>query len=98
MRGGNMAWLKYTPVFKHGYGQVGYKEIQDIQYLDDIEWGIRDEYGDPEGLREPLWEIVEYAPFDLLFNRIEALQDNIQACQNKLERYKKMIAEGKYND
>lgn len=93
-----MAWLKYTSVFKHGYGSVGYREIFDMAFLDDIKWSIRDERGDPEGLREPLWEIVEHLPFDLLCDRIEALQDNIVAMQNKLERYCKMVANGEYND
>ncbi|MNK14263.1 hypothetical protein D3C87_323630 [compost metagenome] len=93
-----MAWLKYTPVFKHGYGAVGYKEIFDVAFLDDIKWSIRDEHGDPEGLCEPLWEIVEHIPFDLLCNRIEALQDNILASQSIAARYRKMIADGEYSD
>lgn len=96
MRGGNMAWLKYTPVFKHGLGITGYVEVDDIDYLDEYKIEIRAVHGDPEGLREPIWEIFDYPPLDFLVKQTKEIKERIDMWQLKLDRYSSMLQWGQY--
>jgi hypothetical protein len=91
-----MAWLKYTPVFKHGYGQVGYKEIQDMEYLDEIKDYIREEFGDPDRMREPVWEVTDYPHLDFLVKETKEIKERIEMWQRKLDNYSSMLQWGQY--
>lgn len=92
-----MAWLKYTPVFKHGYGEVGYKEIYDMDCLEDIKSDIWREDGDPEGLRSPIWEMVDFPSRELLVNEIKDMQQRIEYWERKIEKYSEMLIRGEYD-
>lgn len=92
-----MAWLKYTPVFKHGMGQVGYKEIYDMDALEDIKSDIWREHGDPEELRSPVWEVVDFPPKELLVEEIENMKQRMNYWQRKVDRYSEMLLWGEYD-
>lgn len=79
-----MSWLKYTPVFKHGYGQDGWVEVRRIEDLDNVKSDAWTEHGDPEGIREPKWEVHDFPP-------LAVLQGNISSARRRIEEDELLI-------
>ena len=98
-------WLKFTPVFKSGYGTVGYAELTDRHligenakdWLDDLKNEIRIEYGDPEGFRDPIWEIVDIPPKDFLQQKLQEAEELVAYHTRELVRLRELIKD-KYHD
>jgi hypothetical protein len=73
-----MKWLWYRPCFKHGFGKPGYVLLGEAPTEARIESAkdeVRELEGDPEGFREPLWEIVDSIPPDVLAAKIEEAKE-----------------------
>ena len=92
-------WLKYTPVYKSGYGTPGYAELSDKhltgqdadEWMDDLKEQIKNEHGDPEGLREPIWEIVKVPPKEVLQRKMESSERQAEYHSARAERLRQLI-------
>ena len=70
-----MPWLKYEICYKHGYASPEYVEISSDRDLDDLKYEIRNgPDGDPDGIREPRWEVLEKLPDDVLLQKVMAAE------------------------
>ena len=94
-------WLKYIPVFKHGYGTPGYAELsarhltgeRAEDWMNDLKEAIKDEYGDPEGLREPIWEIVKVPPKEVLQKKLQHAEELVAHHTAEVVRLRDLIKE-----
>lgn len=94
-------WLKYIPVFKHGYGTPGYAELnhrhltgeRPEDWMNDLKEEIKNEFGDPEGYREPIWEIVEIPPKEVLQQMVQHQEELVAYHTAKLVRLRNLIKE-----
>lgn len=91
-----MNWLKCTPVFKHGYGSPIYTWLSDETLasealVEDVKHHLRNEHGDPEGLREPQWEMVEVPPKDVLEYRIQSDVNRLKYIEQRLARNRQIL-------
>lgn len=82
-----MKWLKCVPVFKHGYGQPEYRELESPDWVDDAKYEMRNEFGDPEGLREPKWEVLDVPPEDVLREKLKRATDDYEGAARRMARY-----------
>ncbi len=87
-----MPWLKCTPVFSHGYGAPEYEELpavapgDDVGMLQEAQRMMREEHADPEGYREPIWEIVDAPPKEVLEAKIKEALDRQQSWAREYSR------------
>lgn len=86
-----MSWLKCTPGFKHGWGSPVYREIHDMEYLEEIKEEIYREYCDPEGVRAAQWEILDFPPKNYLFGKIKYFTGEIETLAKAVNRYHDML-------
>lgn len=74
-----MPWLKFQHTYKHGYGEVQYEYIGN-QDLEELKNHIRDrDDADPDGIREPLWEVVYAVPKEILEQKVKEAQSIINS-------------------
>lgn len=86
-----MAWIKCTPMFKHGKGSPVYREVGDMKFLDEIKEEMYDEYCDPDGFRAAEWEILENLPSKYLLERISDARQSMMHYANEFDRLTEMF-------
>jgi len=87
-----MPWLKYEICYKHGYAKPEYVEIDPRYDLDDLKNEIKfGPDGDPDGIREPRWEVVEELPLDVLIAKVNEAEHAFESAKNHVIRMRNML-------